>query len=159
MKVLFDALGRVRPISGIKWVEDFNALTDGKHIFYIIKPKDSCDNCNFKVGKSHSGTARIKSYNNIYCNGISVYYIATFNKRGDGYSGQQIVDVFETEFIKILKEKGGVLVRGSEYFKATKKQLNNTLSAIEVKRPKREIKRSSRRDKDRFDKPWYERTS
>ena len=158
MVVLLNALkdGKGRVVAKDWLVENGSKIKD-KHIFYIVRPRDICDVLNFKLGKSHSGFNRIKQYSNLYCNDVWIYYIQTFNKRGDGLSGEQPVDYFEKSYIRNLKKMKIPFVRGNEFVRCSGRKMEQALDLTydmgdPIHTPLRTIP-----ERKQHEKPWWKR--
>lgn len=130
-----------------------------KHIIYVIKPRCLCDALNFKIGKSHNGYQRIKSYSIMYCTDVDIYYIETFNKRHNDAYGKQPVDFFETNLIRTLKQMKVQFVRGGEFVRCGSRKM---LEAIKMTHDGGEpashpLRQTTRKLPERL--PWFQRGS
>lgn len=129
-----------------------------KHIIYVLKPRCLCDALNFKIGKSHNGYQRIKSYSIMYCNDVDIFYIETFNKRHSDQYGIQPVDQFETNLIRNLKRLKVPFVRGGEFVRCSSRKMLEAIgythnTGVPESHP---LRKTTRRLPERL--PWYQRT-
>lgn len=129
--VLIDMLSSRDGIDGQKWMEAHKDRLKHKHIFYILKTKESCDCRVFKVGKALNGAARLQTHLNTWCKGISLWYLRSFKKRAHYMQGDQPVQKFETNFKRNMRAAGAKLDRGTEFFQTNKQALIRALIATD----------------------------
>ena len=160
MVVLLDALSdSKRKVKASIWLEQYGSSIKDKHIIYVIKPRCVCDALNFKIGKSHNGYQRIKSYSIMYCTDVDIYYIETFNKRHSNDYGSQPVDFFETNLIRNLKRLNVPFVRGGEFVRCSGRKMVEAIrlthnTGVPESHP---IRQTTRKLPERL--PWFQRGS
>ena len=160
MVVLLDALSDPKQkIKASLFLERHGESIRDKHILYVLKPRCLCDALNFKVGKSHNGYQRIKSYSIMYCTDVDIYYIETFNKRHADQYGIQPVNHFETNLIRNLKRLKVPFVRGGEFVRCSARKM---LEAVKMTHEHDEpashlIRKTTRKLPERL--PWFQRGS
>lgn len=158
--ILVDALSNSKnKVKASLWLEQHGSSIKDKHILYVLKPRCLCDALNFKIGKSHNGYQRIKSYSIMYCSDVDIYYIETFNKRHSDQYGIQPVDQFETNLIRNLKRLKVPFVRGGEFVRCSSRKM---LEAIRMTRDgsvpeSHPLRQTTRRLPERL--PWFQRGS
>lgn len=157
MTILVNALRGGQSLNAKNWLTRNGDKIKDKHIFYIVKPTDMCDKGNFKFGKSLNGYNRIRSYSNLFCGDVSIYYLEIFNKRDVNFSGSQPVDAFESLFSRNLKKLKVPFVRGREFVQASGRKMEECLEMTKsgnapIHHP---IRKSSREVVRKV--PWYAR--
>ena len=129
--VLIDKLSSRDGIDGQKWMDEHKSRLKHKHIFYILKSKESCDRCVFKVGKALNGAARLQTHLNTWCKGFSLWYLRSFKRRAHYEQGDEPVQKFETNFKRNMRAAGAKLDRGTEFFQTSKQALMRALIATD----------------------------